>query len=228
MSDLADTTKLAKEKYPDITLMVGNVANPKTYVSLSESGADFIRVGIGNGGGCLTTQQTGVGFPMGSLIQECYNASLSLYNPAKIVADGGMQTYSDVIKALGLGADFVMLGNILNKTLESAGDNYIFKNIPINENLANLAYENGICVWKKYRGMSTKEVQKKWGNINIKTSEGVVRYRKVEYTIEGWVNNFEHYLRSAMSYSGARTLDEFKGYAIFNHITDNAYKRFNK
>ena len=76
--------------------------------------------------------------------------------------------------------------------------------------------------------MSTKEVQKKWGAETLKTSEGVVRYRKVEYTLPKWVENFEDYLRSAMSYTGSMTLKEFIGNVELVQITDNAYKRFNK
>ena len=76
--------------------------------------------------------------------------------------------------------------------------------------------------------MSTKEVQKKWGKKNLTTSEGVVRYRRIEYTLEKWVNNFEDYLRSAMSYSNAQTLEDFIGYADIIKITDNAYNRFKK
>lgn len=228
MRELLTIIKNTKLKFPNITLMVGNVANPQTYVKLSEAGADYVRVGIGNGGGCLTTQNTGVGYPMASLIQECYQASMVLDNPAKIIADGGMKTYSDIIKSLALGADFVMLGNILNKTLESAGDNYLFKCIKVSQEFAEKAYKLGIPIYKKFRGMSTKEVQKKWGNEKLKTSEGVVRFRKVEYTLEQWVENFEDYLRSAMSYSNATNLNEFIGYANIIKITDSSYNRFNK
>jgi IMP dehydrogenase/GMP reductase len=238
MTKVLDYAKRIKEIKPDIKIMVGNIANPETYRWYAESQCvDYIRVGIGNGGGCLTTKQSGVGFPMASLIYETsmmkHRLKLEMLEKNKpiklpaIVADGGMKDYADVVKALALGADYVMIGSIFNKAFESCAKNYLY-GIRLNRKLAKFLFKRGYPVKKYFRGMSTKGAQKAMGKSNFKTSEGVVRYRKVEYFLQGWVENFEHYLRNAMSYSDAKTLDEFIGKVEICQITKNAYDRFNK
>jgi hypothetical protein len=76
--------------------------------------------------------------------------------------------------------------------------------------------------------MSTKEVQKQWGKTNLTTSEGVIRKNEVEYTVSGWVNNFESYLKSAMSYTAKKELHHFVGGVRYNKITMNSFRRFDK
>lgn len=212
-------------------LMVGNVANPETYAVLSEIGVDYVRVGIGGGSGCLTSANTGVHYPMASLINECFKIKKINNYRTKIVADGGFRNYDDIIKALALGADYVMLGGILNKTLESCSQTKLFNLIPINESTAEkIWYDFPFLrkyMYKNFRGMSTKEVQRKWGKSVLTTSEGIVKTNKVEYTLGQWVDNFGDYLRSAMSYTNSRNLEDFKNCEIV-FITENALKRFNK
>jgi IMP dehydrogenase/GMP reductase len=231
MTDLYESVKKAKIMYGDeIYLMVGNVANPKTFREYCDVGVDLVRIGIGNGNGCLTTVQTGVGYPMASLIEECY--AIKKYNNYKteIVADGGFKKFSDIIKALAIGADYIMLGSILNKALESAGETTRENGEIINQfsEESKQMFHVEIPLYKTFRGMSTKEVQKSWGKGELTTSEGVVRRNKVEYTIEGWVKNFEDYLKSAMSYTGKKELHHFIGGVNYNMITQNSFRRFDK
>ena len=216
---------------PKHRIIVGNIANPKTYEKFAELGVDFIRVGIGGGSGCLTSANTGVHYPMASLINECYQIKQMENYTTKIIADGGFRNYDDIIKALALGADYVMLGGVLNKTLESCSPTKLFKYITLSD-------KQSVYIWntfpklrkyfyKEFRGMSTKEVQRKWGKKKLTTSEGIVKYNKVEYTLESWIDNFKDYLKSAMSYTNSKTLEEFKE-SEFIFITENSLKRFNK
>lgn len=227
----------AKKRYGySMCLMVGNVANPETFGEYCKIGVDMVRIGIGNGNGCLTTVQTGVGYPMASLISECNHIRKKLNSRTEIIADGGFKKYSDIIKALALGADYVMLGSILNKCLESAGetlkrrDSTLGGYEPINQysEEAKQMFHAELPLYKTFRGMSTKEVQKSWGKEQLTTSEGVVRQHTVEYTIEGWVKNFEDYLKSAMSYTNKKELHHFIGGVSVNSISQNSFRRFDK
>jgi len=189
--------------------------------------------------GCLTTEQTGIGYPMASLVKECCDIACTLDNPAKIVADGGFKKYSDIIKALGLGADYVMLGSIFNKALESCADTYKAnikhdgwtepgEIIDQYDETTKFMFNNGTQFFKKFRGMSTKGAQRALGNTVLKTSEGITRMNPVEYTLGGWIENFTHYLSSHMSYVDKDNLKNFIGNYKYNLITQNAFKRFNK
>ncbi len=238
MEVLYEMAKDAKKRYGySMCLMVGNVATPETFQKYCNINVDMVRIGIGNGNGCLTTVQTGVGYPMASLIKECCDIQrkrnfMGIQSPYKteIIADGGFKKYSDIIKGLALGADYVMLGSILNKCLESAGDTINDEGTKINQyhEDAKTMFHGELNLYKTFRGMSTKDVQKSWGKEELTTSEGVVRKHKVEYTLDGWVKNFEDYLKSAMSYTDKKELHHFIGGVKFNLISQSSFRRFDK
>jgi len=240
MQRLLDAVIKARKKFDErMILMVGNVANPQTYMELSRAGADYVRVGIGNGSGCSTSVHTGIGYPLASLIHDIHREKENhAIRYAKVVADGGIKKYADIIKVLALGADYVMCGGIFNKALESAGNTFAANKkfegytVPGDQvdqysDEVKTAFKMGSLFYKKFRGMSTKEVQAHLGN-ELRSSEGVTRMVQVEYTLDGWVDNFKDYLSSAMSYTDSRDLAGFIGEPRWNLITQNSLSRFNK
>ena len=125
-----------------------------------------------------------------------------------------------------------MLGGVFNKSLESCGETFLKDTqeqyYEVDMDRARVSFEAGISVYKYYRGMSTKEVQKSWNRHELKTGEGITKYNKVEYTLPGWCENFTDYLKSAMSYTNSRNLQEFIGEVRYEMITQNSFNRFNK
>lgn len=240
MERLHQTIRRARSLVGDsIEIMTGNVGSPEGFIELAQAGVDYVRCGIGFGGGCLTSQQTGVGYAMASLVKECRDAKVEHNLSAKIIADGGMKDYADIIKSLALGADIVILGSVLNKALESCAPTYMEnkkheswtepgEQIDQYDEKYEDLFKSGVQLYKKFRGMSTKGVQKKWGNDKVRTSEGVVRLNPVMYTLSGWRENLEAYLRSAMSYCGASRIEEFIGIPSYTFISENTLKRFRK
>jgi hypothetical protein len=241
MLKLHGSINLAKSTYGfNLVIMAGNVANPETYEALSNAGCDYVRCSVGTGFGCITASNTGIYYPSASLIRECFEISQNLNNPAYIVADGGVRNYDDVIKYLALGADYCMVGSVFGKMLESAGETiYLEPSSYTNEYFKIDQYSDRIKsdfirgngnpqIMKTYYGMSTKRAQKELGNTVLKTSEGIERQIKVEYTMSQWVENFTDYLRSAMSYTNSRTLSDFIGKVQIALLSNSAQESINK
>ena len=235
MQKLLNTIKKLKELYGEkIVIMSGNIANPETYKLYEEVGCDYVRCGIGGGAGCITASNTGVYYPLFSLLEETYKVKKSINGKCKIIADGGIRNYCDIQKAL-LYADYVMLGSMFNKAIESAGKTTYGKSYFITKkgkkilNIFRTIFEFGkevpkhkynsvlqriksgkLEVWKSFYGMSTKKAQSEMGNKKLKTSEGIEFSQKVEYGLKDFIDNENSYLRSAMSYTNSKTLDEYK------------------
>lgn len=226
-----EISKIIKEQYIDIELMIGNIANPKTFEQYAKLNVDYIRCGIGAGHACTTSANSSIHYPMASLIKECHDIKIKNDYKTKIIADGGFKNFDDIIKSIGLGSDGVMLGNIINKSIESCGQDYIKEDetyIKIDKNDAIDYFKDGGDIYKLFRGMSTKDVQRKWGKKELRTSEGIIRMNKVEYSIGGWTDNFKDYLKSCMSYQGDNDLKNFIGNSEYVFISQNSFNRFNK
>lgn len=184
-------------------LMGGNIAHPATYLLYDAAGFDYVRCAVGDGNGCLTSRKTGVGYPAASLISEISEMKYRYHSHCKIIADGGMTDNDMICKALALGADYVMCGYLFAKAAKS---------------------EDELGKTLIYRGMSTKEAQRAMGNTVLKTAEGKSFEVTKEYTLSGWIENFNDNLRSSMSYCDSRNLKEYREKAICQ-VVSPSYSR---
>lgn len=242
--------EFAREHECNIEIMTGNIANPNTWLEYNKHRIDYVRVGIGGGSGCITSSNTGVHYPMATLLndikklkEDLKSKNKDFFAYTKVIADGGVRNYSDVIKALALGADYVMVGGLFTKCLEAASTEYTLNNsnnkekyietgLTINKYSNNeqekREYINKYKLFHEVYGMSTKRVQRMRGNEELKTSEGTQHFTPILYTLKQWSENMESYLRSAMSYTGCFTLNQFKAEVDLIVNSNNAVNSVNK
>ncbi len=210
MERIFTSVKKAKELYPNITIMIGNISNPKTYLECCRSKIDYVRIGVGGGKGCLTSVLTGFHASLPWLITECkrFYWSSSIPFRTQIVADGGINTIDKAIKALALGADWVMMGMAFAKCKEACG---------------RLADGQRV-----YYGQSSVLGQlDRFGKIKGHV-EGCVVNIEPEYTIEEYSDKFEEVLRSAMSYANATNLSQFISEVSWEEQTIHEFNCYNK
>ena len=188
--------KTLKDGYGNrVHVMAGNVATLDGFNALAEWGADSVRVGIGGGSICSTRLVTGHGVPTLESIMDCANTG----HNTKIIADGGIKTSGDIVKALAAGADFVMIGSMLAGTKETPGNVFTSKEGK---------------KYKIYRGMASSKAQTDWRGASS-TPEGVSTTVAFKGEVAPILDNILGGIRSGFSYSGVRTLKDFQIKARF-------------
>jgi GMP reductase len=211
LNKLDNTIKYFRNKYQDILIMVGNVVTQERCNELSLSGADIVKIGIGGGSCCLTREKTGVGYPQLSCILDCHREYMC---NSLLVSDGGCSNSSDICKAFGAGADFVMLGGMLGGHDECEGEI-----VEINEKKKMLIY-----------GMSSETAQNlhNGGMEKYRTSEGRTLYIDYKGSVKDTLNDILGGLRSYGTYIGCDDIKNFEyctQFIIVNRQLNNPYDK---
>ncbi|MFS4459706.1 guanosine monophosphate reductase [Bdellovibrio sp. HCB2-146] len=198
---MMETMKWLKDTYPKIELIAGNLATPDAARDLIEAGADAIKVGIGPGSMCTTRIITGCGVPQLTAIALCSEIAESYGVP--VIADGGIRTSGDMVKAFAAGASTVMLGSMLSGTIESPGE-----------------IKNGK---KQYRGMASRAAQDSWrgGVPEGMAPEGESTQVAVKGHVKDVILEVTGGIRSGMSYVNATSIAEIKDKALFMEMSTN-------
>jgi len=205
--------KEIKNKFPDLEVIVGNIATGEAAKYLVNAGADAVKVGIGPGSICTTRVVAGVGFPQFSAVLEVAAAIKGSGVP--VIADGGIRYTGDIPKAIAAGADTVMLGSLLAGTKESPGETIIYEGRK----------------FKSYRGMGSVEAMKEGSkdryfqdvedDIKKLVPEGIVGRVPYKGDLYESIHQFIGGLRAGMGYSGAKDIETLKERGRFIKITSS-------
>jgi len=199
-----------KAKFPDLDVVVGNIATAEAALYLMEAGADAVKVGIGPGSICTTRIVAGVGYPQLSAVMEVANA---VDNRIPVIADGGIRFTGDIVKAIAAGADCVMLGSMFAGTKESPGETVIYEGRK----------------YKTYRGMGSVEAmsdgskdryfQDVEDDVKKLVPEGIVGRVPYKGEVGEVMYQFIGGLRAGMGYCGSKNISVLKETARFVQIT---------
>ena len=213
---VAEVVKKVKVKFPNLDIVVGNIATGAAAKYLADIGADAVKVGIGPGSICTTRVIAGVGYPQLSAIIEVKNALADTDIP--IIADGGIRYTGDIPKAIAAGADCVMLGSLLAGTKESPGETVIYEGRK----------------YKTYRGMGSVEAMKMGSkdryfqdvedDLRKLVPEGIVGRVPYKGDLDESIHQFIGGLRAGMGYCGAKNIKTLQEKGQFVTITSAGMK----
>lgn len=208
---VVDVLKIVKNTYPNLDVVVGNIATAAAAKYLVDAGADAVKVGIGPGSICTTRVVAGVGAPQFSAVLEVAAALKGSGVP--VIADGGIRYTGDIPKAIAAGADSVMLGSLLAGTKESPGETIIFESRK----------------FKSYRGMGSVEAMQHGSkdryfqdvedDIKKLVPEGIVGRVPYKGDLSESMTQFIGGLRAGMGYCGAKDIETLKTTGKFIRIT---------
>ena len=206
---VVEAVRMVSKGWPDLPVIAGNVVTAEGVESLVEAGADVIKVGVGAGSICTTRVVAGAGMPQLSAIWECRWAAREHGVP--IIADGGIVTSGDIVKAFVAGADAVMLGNALAGVDEAPGE---------------LELVDG-AMWKTYRGMGSAGAMRARATDRYASGQGNQKHvaegveARVRYAgpMSELVGQLVGGLRSGMGYAGAADLDDLRDRTRLTRIT---------
>ena len=208
---VVEVLKKVKNQFPDLDVVVGNIATAAAAKYLVENGADAVKVGIGPGSICTTRIIAGVGYPQLSAVLAVSNAIKGSGVP--VIADGGIRYTGDIPKAIAAGADCVMLGSLLAGTKESPGETIIYEGRK----------------FKSYRGMGSVEAMKKGSkdryfqdvedDIKKLVPEGIVGRVPYKGELFESIHQFIGGIRAGMGYCGTNSIENLKENGQFVQIT---------
>ncbi len=209
--NVIDSVTRIKAAFPSSQVVAGNVATEIGAKALIEAGVDAVKIGIGPGSICTTRIVAGVGVPQLTAVQNC--AAISKKTGVPIIADGGIKFSGDIAKALGAGADSVMLGSLLAGTRESPGE------IVIYQGRSYKAYRGMGSVEAMKKGSSDRYYQKDTGSDEELVPEGIVGRIPYRGTVRENIVQMIGGLKAGMGYLGAATIQELHEKAKFVRIS---------
>ena len=199
-------------QYPDLPLIAGNIVTKEAAEDLIRAGANAVKVGIGPGSICTTRVVSGVGMPQASAVDEV--ASYCKGKGVCVIADGGLKYSGDIVKALALGADTVMLGSLLAGCLESPGE---VKEVN-GKKFKTYVGMGSLAAMK--RGSADRYFQKTTTAVEKLVPEGIEARVAYSGTVEENIYQLVGGLRSGMGYCGAKDLMALRENAHFVRITN--------
>ncbi|QSG14506.1 guanosine monophosphate reductase [Halapricum desulfuricans] len=207
-----DAVSELRDAFPDAEIVAGNVATKRGVRDLADAGADAVKVGIGPGSHCTTRRVAGAGVPQLTAVDDCSDAAEPLGVP--IIADGGIQTSGDAVKALMAGADTVMMGSLFAGTEEAPTE----------------IVEVDGTRYKRSRGMATTAANENRSDKDADTAapdadEGVEALTEYKGPLADVAAEFAAGMRSGLSYVGGHTIEQARERAEFIRVAPGAKDR---